>query len=186
FLPPAVRFAKIVGTVGSGALAGFYYTHSQHTVPSLLASDAPAGKLVKAFKHIHHASHTPALATIIVSSSSFAYVAYYLFYYPPTQAGVATTTFTSSSFFPSTSVDYPLGDEWALYGASALLVALVVPYTKILMTTVQKSLLGAAESVERTERRKLGVSVVEEKKVKEDFEEWKWRSMIRVGLTSAA
>lgn len=141
---------------------------------------------MKAFKHIHHASHTLTLATIIASSSSFAYAAYYLFYYPPKHAGVATTTFASGSFFPSTSVDYPLGDEWALYGASALLVALVVPYTKSFMNAVQKSLLGAAESVETTERRKLGVNVVEEKKVREDFEEWKWRSMIRAGLTGAA
>lgn len=54
------------------------------------------------------------------------------------------------------------------------------------MNAVQKSLLGAAESVETTERRKLGVNVVEEKKVREDFEEWKWRSTIRAGLAGAA
>jgi len=169
----------------SNKIKGFYYTHYQHTVPSFLASGAPAEDLVKTFKRIHGASRTPALATIIASSSSFVYTAYYLFYYPPKHAGVATTTFASDSFFPSTSVDHPLGGEWALYGASALLVALVVPYTKSFMNTVQKSLLGAAESVETNERRKLA-TVVDEKKIREDLEEWKRRSMIRAGLAGAA
>ena len=53
------------------------------------------------------------------------------------------------------------------------------------MNTVQKSLLGAAESVETNERRKLA-TVVDEKKIREDLEEWKRRSMIRAGLAGAA
>jgi len=97
------------------------------------------------------------------------YATYYLFYYPSKHAGVATITFSSGSFFLSTLVDSLLGEELALYRASALLVGLVVPYTKSFMNTIQKSLLGVAESVKTTERRKLGVSVVEEKRVMEDF-----------------
>ena len=141
---------------------------------------------MKAFKHIHHASHTPAFATIVASSSSLAYVAYYLFYYPPAIEGVAATTLGSNSFIPSTSTEYPLGDQWALYGASALLVALIVPYTKAAMRTVQNSLLAAADSVETTEQSGAGLSVVDSKRVVGDLEEWQRRSAARVGLAGAA
>jgi hypothetical protein len=54
------------------------------------------------------------------------------------------------------------------------------------MRTVQRSLLAAADGVETTEKTKMGVSVVEGKRVMEDLEEWQRRSTVRVGLVGAA
>ncbi|KAH0610967.1 uncharacterized protein H6S33_011394 [Morchella sextelata] len=184
-LPPAVRYAKIIGTVGSGILAGLYYTHSRHTIPSLLESSVPTEKMVKSFKKIKETTDRPMLYTLLASTSSFAYVSYYLYSNPP-DVSVAKTTFSSSSFIPSTTTEYPVGYEWAMYGASTVLLAIVIPYSQIILKKAKSSLLAAAKSVEESEKRKMGVQVVDDGKVKKDLEEWSSRSTFRAGLAGAA
>lgn len=202
-LPPAVRYAKIIGTVGSGILAGrvliqkdrkfctnfmalgLYYTHSRHTIPSLLESSVPTEKVVKSFKKIKETTDRPMLYTLLTSTSSFAYVAYFLYSNPP-DVSVAKTTFSSSSFIPSTTTEYPPGYEWVMYSASTALLAIIIPYSQIILKKAKSSLLAAAESVEQSEKRKMGVRVVDDAKVKKDLEQWSSRSTLRAGLAGAA
>lgn len=73
-----------------------------------------------------------------------------------------------------------------MYGASALLLTIVVPYTKVVLKNAQQSLLAAAESVDQSEKRKLDVKVVEDGKVKNDLEEWGRKSTVRAGIAGAA
>lgn len=165
---------------------GLYYTHSCHTVPSLIESAAPADKLVKSFKKIKTKTDRPVLYTLLVSTSSLAYVSYYLYYNPPTDQGVSVTTFSSRSFLPSATTEYPSGYEWAMYGFSTMLLTIVIPYSKLILKKSQQSLMAAAESVEQSEKRKLNVNVVDDGKVKSDLEEWRSKSVIRAGLAGAA
>lgn len=206
-LPPAVRYARIIGTVGSGIIAGgpspfprawhdscvntcihsgLYYTHSRHTVPSLIESAVPADKIAKSFNKVKTKTDRPILYTLLLSSSSLAYVSCYLYNNPPTDQGVSTTTFSSRSFLPSTSTEHPHGYGWAMYGASTLLLAIIVPYSKFMLKKPQQNLAAAAESVEQSEKRKLVVSVVEDGEMKRDLQEWGSKSAFRAGLAGAA
>lgn len=73
-----------------------------------------------------------------------------------------------------------------MYGASTVLLAIVIPYSQIILKKAKSSLLAAAESVEQNEKRKMGVQVVDDRKVKRDLEEWSSRSTFRAGLAGAA
>lgn len=200
-LPPAVRYARIIGTVGSGIIAGrpgsllvlldhvscvniylgLYFTHSRHTVPSLIESSD-----VKSFNKLKTKTDRPILYTLLISSSSLAYVSCYLYRNPPTDLGVATTTFSSNSFLPSTTTEPPLDSGWVMYGVSTLLLAVIVPYSKLMLNKAQQNLAVVAELVEQSEKRKLSVNAVDDGKVKRDLQEWGSKSTFRAGLAGAA
>lgn len=166
--------------------SGLYYTHSRHTVPSLIESAVPADKIAKSFNKVKTKTDRPILYTLLLSSSSLAYVSCYLYNNPPTDQGVSTTTFSSRSFLPSTSTEYPHSYGWAMYGASTLLLAIIVPYSKFMLKKAQQNLAAAAESVEQSEKRKLVVSVVEDREMKRDLQDWGSKSAFRAGLAGAA
>lgn len=73
-----------------------------------------------------------------------------------------------------------------MYGASTLLLAVIIPYSRFMLKKTQQSLAAAAESVEQSEKRKLGTNVVDDGKVKRDLHDWKSKSTFRAGLAGAA
>lgn len=73
-----------------------------------------------------------------------------------------------------------------MYGASTLLLAVIVPYTKFMLKKTQKNLAAAAESVEQSEKRKFGINVADDGKVKKDLQDWESKSTFRAGLAGAA
>lgn len=166
--------------------SGLYYTHSRHTVPSLIESAVPADKIAKSFNKVKAKTDRPILYTLLISSSSLAYVSCYLYNNPPTDQGMTTTTFSSRSFLPSTTTEHPYNYGWAMYGASTLFLAIIVPYSKFMLKKAQKNLAAAAESVEQGEKRKLAVSVVEDGEMKRDLQDWGSKSTFRAGLAGAA
>lgn len=155
-------------------------------MPSLLESAAPADEVVKGFNKVKTKTDRPILYTLLLSSSSLAYVSCYLYNNPPTDQGVSTTTFSSHSFLPSTTTEHPAGYGWAMYGASTLLLAIIIPYSKLVLKKTQKNLTAAAESVEQSEKRKLALSVVDDGKMKRDLQDWGSKSTFRAGLAGAA
>lgn len=73
-----------------------------------------------------------------------------------------------------------------MYGASTLLLAIIIPYSKLVLKKVQKNLAAAAGSVEQSEKRKLTLSVVDDGRMKRDLQEWGSKSIFRAGLAGAA
>lgn len=73
-----------------------------------------------------------------------------------------------------------------MYGASTLLLAIIIPYSKLVLKKAQKNLMAAAESVEQSEKRKLTLSVVDDGKMKRDLQDWGSKSTFRAGLAGAA
>ncbi|KAI5801628.1 hypothetical protein DFH27DRAFT_63302 [Peziza echinospora] len=214
-LPPAVRFAKIVGTLGAGALAGAYLTHSKHILPALEASkestspaskgpanistQQPAAQAVKIFHRIHRSSHKLLLNIILASAGSYSYVAYYLYNYPVSSiltgtTASATTTYSSSSFLPHTEVSTSVaGDEflgfagtWMFFALPASLLLGIIPYSKTVMKQPAKRLNAAGRSLEENEKRKTGLQVVDEASTWDDLEAWRKANWVRAGLAGAA
>lgn len=73
-----------------------------------------------------------------------------------------------------------------MYGASTILLTFIIPYSQLILRNVKGRLLAAAESVEQSEKRKTGVKVVDDARVKKDLEEWGSKSTLRAGLAGAA
>ncbi|KAF8470175.1 hypothetical protein BDZ91DRAFT_781477 [Kalaharituber pfeilii] len=211
-LPPAIRFAKILGTLGAGALAGTYLTHSSHTLPALEASkrattpattgganisqQQPASQAVKIFHRIHRASHTLLLNLILVSAGSYSYIAYYIYNYPLDVGEIssASATYSSSSFMPQTEVHRGGGGgdflgfagTWMFFALPATILLGIIPYSKVVMKAVNHRLNAAGESLEQEEKRGIGLQVVDEQATWRDLELWRKKNCWRAGMAGLA
>ncbi|KAF8437429.1 hypothetical protein BGX38DRAFT_931891 [Terfezia claveryi] len=203
-LPPAIRFAKILGTLGAGALAGTYLTHSSHTVPALestkrsstpattgaanVSTQQPASQAVKIFHRIHRSSHKLLLNLILASAGSYSYVAYYLYSHPFTRPGEhissASARFSGSSFLPETSVHrgetggefFGMAGTWMFFATSATLLMGIIPYSKVVMKRINHRLNAAGESLE----------VVDEQSTWRDLEQWRKKNWTRAAMAGVA
>ncbi|KAL7271218.1 hypothetical protein RUND412_006033 [Rhizina undulata] len=192
-LPPAVRYAKIFGTIGAGVLAGTYYTHSAHTLPALLQANSTSEHITKTFKKLHDISTRPFLYLIVGTATSLSYAGYYLYNHPLTST-LTTTTFSSGSLIPSTTTDvhqndfFGIAGEWMFFALPAVLVGAVVPYSKFVMKKVSKSVLaaGTGQEVAEGKEKMKGVKVTDDEAVKRNLEAWRKLNWGRAGMCLGA
>ncbi|KAL7270759.1 hypothetical protein RUND412_006523 [Rhizina undulata] len=121
-LPPAVRYAKIFGTIVAGVLAGIYYTHSAHTLSALLQANSTSEHITDTFKKLLDFSTRPFLYLI----NTYHHHLHLRLPHPSTTTDVHQNNFVGIS------------GEWMFFALSAVLVGAVVPYSKFVMKKKMK------------------------------------------------
>ena len=196
-----------------GFILGTYFTHSSHTLPALESSKRstippttgatsaaasalqPAHQAVKMFHRIHRSSHKLLLNLILVSAGSYSYVAYYLYKYPPRLSDYvasASAKYSSSSFVPEISVQsqggefFGIAGTWMFFALPATALLGIIPYSKVVMKSVNHRLNAAGESLEVEEKRGVGLQVVDEISTWRDLDQWRKKNLTRAVLAGFA
>ncbi|KAA8912497.1 hypothetical protein FN846DRAFT_933329 [Sphaerosporella brunnea] len=170
-LHPAVRVAKLLGTVGASYAAGAYLTTSAHTFPSLTITSAR--DLALTLHNLRQRLCKPLLLLTTTSSTAFAYIAYYLYSTPVLTIPLASVAFTPGSFLPhAEATDVIVGSGWELYAVAAAALGAIIPWQVFGVNKVEKRIAAAGESVKAAEEKGLETAVVDRETVREDLEKW--------------
>lgn len=189
-LPPAVRVAKLLGTVGASyaagtyrsvtygqtnsgtdRLVGAYLTTSMHTVPSLTA--ATPRDLALTLSALRLRLTKPLIIITTASSSAFAFISYYLYSTPVLTIPLASITLSPGSFLPhGEATEVLVGGGWELYAAAAGALAAVIPWQMWRVSAVEKRIVAAGEGIGAAEKRGLKTSVVDNEGMRDEAEKW--------------
>ncbi|KAF8251035.1 hypothetical protein K440DRAFT_658862 [Wilcoxina mikolae CBS 423.85] len=182
-LPPAVRVAKLLGTVGSAYAAGSLLTTSLVFLPSV--SITSPRDLALTLESVRSRMHRPLLLITSASAGAYAFLAYYLYTTPPLSIPLASIAFHPGSFLPHGEATTVLvGAGWELYAAAAAAVGCVLPWQVFGVAPVERRIQSAGEGVRVAEERGLKTKIVDASETLEDLESW--RKGVRVKGVLAA
>ncbi|KAI5793038.1 hypothetical protein EDC01DRAFT_788046 [Geopyxis carbonaria] len=172
-LPPAVRVAKMIGTVGSAYAAGAYLAHGVHVLPALTTALTSPPDLATTLSVLHTRISTPLLTLVSTSSAAFAYIAYHLRNTPTLTVPIASIVLQPGSFLPhAVGREIVVGGGWEVYAVAAATLAAVLPWQILGVGRVEKRILAEGEAVRVARERGLRTAVVKGDSVRGDAESW--------------
>ncbi|KAI5820144.1 hypothetical protein BZA77DRAFT_384438 [Pyronema omphalodes] len=184
-LPPAIRVAKLLGTLGSAYAAGALLQTSLHTLPSLHHSSSRDQSLT--LSTLHSTLSRPILLVTSASACAYTYLAYHLYSTTPLSIPLASLSFAPGSFFPhAEATDILIGAGWEVYAAAAAALGVIFPWQWLGVRKVEKRIEAAGEAVKVAEERGLQVKVVDRESAERDLMEWKMGVMVKGVLAAVA
>jgi len=81
---------------------------------------------------------------------------------------------------------FGIAGTWMFFAASATLLVGIIPYSKVVMKSINHRLNAAGESLEAQEKRGIGLQVVDEQGTWRDLEQWRKKNWARAAMAGVA
>jgi len=81
---------------------------------------------------------------------------------------------------------FGIAGTWMFFATSAALLMGIIPYSKVVMKSINHRLNAAGEGLEVEEKRGIGLKVVDEQSTWRDLEQWRKKNWTRAAMAGVA